>query len=266
MLEKNVLEKLFDRGGYVLDFSNRTFSEFFRENGLNIDQEKYLRNGTSKMKRLRAFWEIEPDKLVGEMILALLEYGLAVGELTENDDFRNGLGIVERLTGKNTDTVREVKEDDFLNINFETLDLAKLNLDSQLSPVIAQRISEIQLALNSRASLSVVFLCGSTLEGLLQDLASKNAQAFNQAKSAPKDKENKVRAFHEWTLDALINVAHELLFISLDVKKFSHSLRDFRNFIHPREQALHRFNPDAHTAKICWQVLRAALADLSKER
>ncbi len=50
------------------------------------------------------------------------------------------------------------------------------------------------------------------------------------------------------------------------VKKFSHSLRDFRNYIHPYEQVSSRFNPDEHTARISWQVLKAALFQLSGQK
>lgn len=116
------------------------------------------------------------------------------------------------------------------------------------------------------ASLATVFLCGSTLEGLLLDAATKKPQQFNSAKSAPKDKDDKVRALHDWTLDSLINVAHEVSLLSLDVKKYSHALKDFRNYIHPRQQASQGFKPDQHTAKISWQVLQAAIADLSGQR
>jgi hypothetical protein len=63
-------------------------------------------------------------------------------------------------------------------------------------------------------------------------------------------------------LESLINVAHEVGLLSLDVKKHSHSLKDFRNYIHPRQQAVQKFNPDMHTAKISWQVLQAAIANL----
>ena len=56
----------------------------------------------------------------------------------------------------------------------------------------------------------------------------------------------------------------ELGFLKEDVKKFSHALRDFRNYIHPYQQAASGFNPDIHTAKICWQVLKAAIFQLSK--
>jgi hypothetical protein len=39
--EKIVLERLFDRGGYVLNFTDATFAEFFREHGVIIDLPKY---------------------------------------------------------------------------------------------------------------------------------------------------------------------------------------------------------------------------------
>lgn len=45
--------------GYVLDFSNRTFSEFFlAELAVDIDSEPFLRDGSSKARRLRCFLEL----------------------------------------------------------------------------------------------------------------------------------------------------------------------------------------------------------------
>jgi hypothetical protein len=49
-----------------------------------------------------------------------------------------------------------------------------------------------------------------------------------------------------------------------DTQKFSHSLRDFRNYIHPFEQMSSGFNPREHTAKICLQVLKAAIYEISE--
>ncbi|MDD5322615.1 MAG: hypothetical protein PHD43_18775 [Methylococcales bacterium] len=98
------------------------------------------------------------------------------------------------------------------------------------------------------------------------DLAAKNPQRFNSSKSAPKGKDDKVRTLHDWSLENLINVAYEEDFIELDIKKYSHDLRDFRNYIHPRQQASQRFNSDKHTAKISWQVLQATIASLSGQR
>lgn len=75
-LEKIKLEKLFEMSsGYVLDFSNRTFQEFISEN-LNIDiyDEKYNYQSCSKANLLRAFWKIEANSIVGELLEKLLEY------------------------------------------------------------------------------------------------------------------------------------------------------------------------------------------------
>jgi len=264
--EKPIFEKLLDRGGYVLNFSDRTFSEFFREHNVNIDDDKYKFNGQSKMKRLRAFWEVEPDTLVGKVLTALLEYA-CITEKVENSDKSKALEIIGRLSGKKEQAEGKASsEHDFLAKEFSQLNLDRLNIDSQFQSVIEQRIGEIHKTLKADAALSVIFLCGSTLEGLLLDAAAKHAQQFNQAASAQKDKDGKIKPFHDWSLEGLINSAHEAGLLSLDIKKHSHALRDFRNYIHPRQQAVQNFKPDSHTAKISWQVLQAAIANLGGQR
>lgn len=58
--------------GYVLNFSDRTFTEFFEaEFRIDIDQQKYRFNGSSKAKRLRAFVEIEDEYTVSRVARAL---------------------------------------------------------------------------------------------------------------------------------------------------------------------------------------------------
>lgn len=264
--EKIIFEKLFDRSGYVLNFTDPTYAEFFREHGIDINTKKYQFNGSSKMKRLRAFWEVEPDDIVGKILGALLQYAEAT-ENVNNGDKDKAMAIINRLIGKSPVAEAAFKTpEDFLKQDFANLDLARLNIDSQLQSVIKQRIEEIHKCLSTKAALATIFLCGSSLEGILLDAASKQAQSFNNAKAACTDKNGKVKQLQEWTLDSLINTAHEVGLLSLDVKKFGHALKDFRNFIHPRQQAAQGFNPDHHTAKISWQVLQAAIADLSGKR
>jgi len=160
---------------------------------------------------------------------------------------------------------QEIKEDDFLKKEFSEISLDKLNLDSVITETLSQRLEEIKKCLASKAPLSVIFLSGSSLEGILLGIASKYPKEFNQTKAAPKDKEGKTLQFHQWTLSNFIDTAFEVGLLREDVKKFSHSLRDFRNYIHPYEQVSARFNPDVHTAKISWQVLKAAIFQLSKQ-
>ncbi|MBU0546291.1 hypothetical protein KKA13_03495, partial [Patescibacteria group bacterium] len=75
-IEKQILEKLFQMGsGYVLNFSDRTMGEFFRDDiGIEIYDEKYNYASGSKANRIRGFWSVANDKLVGKSILKLIEY------------------------------------------------------------------------------------------------------------------------------------------------------------------------------------------------
>ncbi|SDY32106.1 hypothetical protein [Acinetobacter kyonggiensis] len=74
----------------------------------------------------------------------------------------------------------------------------------------------------------------------------------------------KAKNFDQWTLNNFIDVAHELNLIEHDTYKFSKELRDFRNYIHPFQQMTENFHPREETAKICLQVLKATIADISK--
>jgi Abortive infection C-terminus len=61
--------------GYVLDFSNRTFSEFFEDEfGINIYEEKYQVRGGSKANVLRGFIDVEDGYLVGKVLRKLYDY------------------------------------------------------------------------------------------------------------------------------------------------------------------------------------------------
>ena len=73
--EKARLEKLFNMsGGYVLDFSDATIKTFFYDVvGIDIHDEKYCGNGTSKAKKLREFWRLENDYTVGKITKAMIE-------------------------------------------------------------------------------------------------------------------------------------------------------------------------------------------------
>jgi hypothetical protein len=70
ILEKRTLERALGmEGGYVLGFSNRTFAEFFLDAvRIDIYDVKYNRGGGSKANRMRAFWELESNHLVGRVL------------------------------------------------------------------------------------------------------------------------------------------------------------------------------------------------------
>lgn len=92
-----IVEQVLDMdSGYVLDFSNRTFAEFFADLDVEIEPEE---TGLSKAKRLRAFLRSASTAECARVLHALLEYR---GE-QDRDDQRASIekyrGIVSRLEG-----------------------------------------------------------------------------------------------------------------------------------------------------------------------
>ncbi len=165
------------------------------------------------------------------------------------------LDIQEDISNNETDL--------FLKEEFNEFSLEKLNLRNEIENSILKRIEEIKNCINTSSPLAAIILIGSCLEGILINVAQQNPEEFNKAKSAPIDKDGKVLSFQKWSLSSLIDVAFDVGRIKLDVKKYSQSLRDFRNYIHPFEQAKANFYPNEHTVRISWQVLKAALYELS---
>jgi len=152
----------------------------------------------------------------------------------------------------------------FLDKDLGNIDLTAVSVPITLREVITQRRAEIEVCLRAKAPLAVIFLCGSTLEGLLFAVAEKKPRDYNQAKAAP-TKGGNVRPFSEWTLQNLIDVTRELGLVGEDVAKHAHAVRDFRNYIHPRQQIRENFTPRMVTAEIADKVLRAAIADLASK-
>ena len=74
-IEKRKLERALGMGsGYVLNFSNRTFAEFFLDSfGLDIYDAKYDYGSGSKANRMRAFWDKESNYLVGRVLGVLFD-------------------------------------------------------------------------------------------------------------------------------------------------------------------------------------------------
>lgn len=160
----------------------------------------------------------------------------------------------------------EIKEDEFLKMTFD-VNVDTLGLDSNVSEIIKLRLKEIETCIGGEAPLASVLLIGSIMEGILLGMATTYPQQFNQSPSAPKDKDTgKVRTFPNWTLNNYIDVAAEAGLLKQDVKKFSHVVRDFRNYIHPYEQMSSQFFPDKQTALICFQVLKAAISQIGSFR
>jgi hypothetical protein len=124
--DRRFLEDVFEMGsGYVLNFTDRTFAEFFEnELSVNIDDPKYHLKGSSKGKRLRAFLEIESEAVVAKALRVLWEHRDAVrGPFDAQDETAREqkdrfFGIVHSIEGAvstaRTDAIEKFAENQTL--------------------------------------------------------------------------------------------------------------------------------------------------------
>jgi len=145
-------------------------------------------------------------------------------------------------------------------------DFLNLKLEPGIGEILSNRWTETQKCFDAEAYLAATILMGSLLEGIFLAVLQKYPKEANISKAAPKDtKTGKVKYFAEWSLSDMINVSHDLQWVDLDVKRFSHALREFRNLIHPYQQMNAKAFPDRDTSEISWLVVQAATNDLARK-
>lgn len=98
-------------GGYVLDFSNRTFCEFMSDTlGVDPYDGRYDGAGGSKANRLRQIWEVEPNHIVGRLVAALLDYAQHIDGVGKAEAIQNARKISERLCqGSSVDDLTAIR-------------------------------------------------------------------------------------------------------------------------------------------------------------
>lgn len=268
-LDLRVIDRLLEMGsGYVLDFTDRTFADFFREHGVDIDDQRFSIEGTSKAKRLRYFLKNTPPPLTGVILAALLQHRLAwkpdgISD-ADLDEYRR---LVVRLGGElprssvtKASAAEETMEAKLLRLVFKPELFERLPVDLAMSRLLVERMNEAKRCIEVGAYLAAVIVCGSVLEGMCLGFGSRHSEHLNRGYAAVYNRSPK--KFHEWKLKEWIDVLAFFGYLSPNIQKFGHAVRDFRNYIHPGEQLASSFYPDQHTARICFQVVVAAAEDL----
>ena len=261
--------------------SSSNLTRFFQGIGINANHDGSTRKWwvTEILKQLRPS---ELEKVILRLV-DLREYkgsmtslklaAQSMNEILSMENLAIGFegvqSILKRAAPINIDEAEMLKpnelkdEAEFLSAQFsDSIILAELDFDAIITAYHQNRVDEAQACPKDNVPLGTIFLLGSTLEGMLLATALKDPKKYMSSKSAPKDKTGKIKQIHNWNLSELIDVAYNVNDIGLDVKKFSHELRDFRNYIHPYQQMSQSFNPDQHTVDICWQVFKAAFHHL----
>lgn len=108
MADKTFLEAVLGMGGgYVLDFTNTSFAQFFDGFAIDIYEETYAEYGVSKANRLRMFWKLGSDPAVSSSLEGLADYveakKLSGGDVDVTDEQTNNIReIALRLTSSSS--------------------------------------------------------------------------------------------------------------------------------------------------------------------
>lgn len=143
-IDIKLLDDVFEMGGgYVLDFSNQTFSEFFYEElNIDIDSPIYEINGTSKAKRLRTYLRQATQSNLLKTLLALWEYRETIRRRSGEKETLTGakeefFHLIKKLGGEPPETITtQPVQRNFLNLSDELAGdlLNKLMKVSALDP------------------------------------------------------------------------------------------------------------------------------------
>jgi hypothetical protein len=160
-----LIDDLFEMGdGYVLNFSNKTFAEFFDDElGIDIDDSRYDVEGTSKAKRLRFFLKTCDQQVRIQTLLALWEYREVdrrrnLTEETIKDAEEEFYSLIERLGGKRPAEKKRASASQ-----------ASTEIDPSLSSELKSKLMEVsQLEPQAR---------GYAFEKFLKDLFDANGLA-----------------------------------------------------------------------------------------
>lgn len=138
-------------------------------------------------------------------------------------------------------------------------DFTPLASDPRMQSILDRRWHEVQECAGGTAFLAATVMMGGLLESLLlaRINTSPKISAVYTAKKAPRDKAGKTRPLSDWKLADMVEVAHELGWITRSSKDLGHVLRDFRNYIHPHKEHTDGVLITKDDVLIFWEVTKA---------
>jgi restriction endonuclease len=178
-IDMRLIDDLFGMGGgYVLDFTDRTFAAFFAEElKINIDGPRYSAEGTSKAKRLRFFLKSSDPALRVRTLLALWEYREVNRRRNRAEETYPGAeaefnALVERLGGKRSSATAPsshsqpaIETDPSLSQALKNRLLETSRLDPQARGYAYERFLKELFAANGLAPRAAFSLVGEQIDG-----------------------------------------------------------------------------------------------------
>lgn len=140
--------------------------------------------------------------------------------------------------------------------------LRHLVLDQVAADMLVNRLTEAQLCMRNGAHTMTVIGLGSLVEGLLHVVLTERDEKIRMdgfvnehGKKVPPERVG---------LAMLLDTARQNGWIQFDAHRFLGPVKDFRNFVHPRQQVASDARPDHDSVKMCWTPIGALFNDLEE--
>ncbi len=136
--------------------------------------------------------------------------------------------------------------------------------DPTMQAILERRWLEVQQCLAASVNLAATVMMGGLLESMLLariNVAPQKGPIFT-AKAAPRDKAGKTLPLADWKLIAMVEVAHEVGWITKSAKDVGNVLREYRNYIHPHKEHAEGISISNEDARLFWEVCKAVCRQL----
>lgn len=130
--------------------------------------------------------------------------------------------------------------------------------EGKLRVILERDYAEIQRAYVSECWKSVIILSGSAIEAILLDRLQTEAAKARLSSKAPRESD-----LARWDLAQLIDVTVDLWPDLAGVEKLSHSVRGYRNLVHPGNEIRTGLTVAREEARIALEVLNLVHRELS---
>lgn len=138
--------------------------------------------------------------------------------------------------------------------------LSHLVQDQKALEILLARAAETEICESNGAYVFAVIGIGSFIEGLLYSvLIERDIDLRDHGVARANGKRTPLSMVG---LKELVDIAHHKGWVQVDAKDFLNTVRDYRNFVHPRQQLERELTPDRDTVMMCWGPVHAVLNDL----
>jgi WD40-like Beta Propeller Repeat len=262
-------------GGASVDRSVgvRTREEVFyvlRQAGIDYVPESRKRFSTWLLERMRDWSEhqIEP------FIIELARTRNRSPESAARDFLLHGLNAILFSQGlcitmsNQAPTIQVHQEAIAESVQFEPeevifphSELQSMGIDYELCEALWRRWNEAKICFEHHAFLAGTVLIGSVLEGLLLGIMRLQLTKLRKWNGAHKEG-SKVAHLHKWPFYKIIEGAHWLGLIRVEMKHISHALREYRNIVHVDRESQLISQITEGDYLLCQQVLETVVNNL----